>query len=83
MPELHSGDAAAEVAAPVPCPAACRPQAWSAAASVAVLTAALGLAPGGSTLVVAPIAPALAGRIRVDGIRYRGSVVPINWDGAI
>ncbi|NRG40936.1 amylo-alpha-1,6-glucosidase [Rathayibacter sp. VKM Ac-2835] len=83
MPELHSGDAAVEVAAPVPYPAACRPQAWSAAASIAVLTAALGLAPGGGTLVVAPITPALAGSIRVDGIRYRGSVVPIDWDGAL
>ncbi|PPF26744.1 MULTISPECIES: glycogen debranching N-terminal domain-containing protein [unclassified Rathayibacter] len=83
MPELHSGDPAAEVHAPVPYPAACRPQAWSAAASVAVLSAALGLAPGGDTLVVAPLSPALAGPIRVDGIRYRGSVVPVDWDGKI
>lgn len=83
MPELHSGDPAAEVHAPVPYPAACRPQAWSAAASVAVLSVALGLAPGGDTLVVAPLSPALAGRIRVDGIRYRGSVVPVDWDGRI
>ncbi|WBU37391.1 glycogen debranching N-terminal domain-containing protein [Homoserinibacter sp. YIM 151385] len=36
MPELHSGDAAGERAAPAPYPAACRPQAWSAAAAVAV-----------------------------------------------
>lgn len=34
VPELHAGDAAAEVAAPAPYPAACRPQAWSAAAAV-------------------------------------------------
>lgn len=45
MPELHSGDPVAEVAKPVPYPAACRPQAWSAASSVAVLTAVLGLEP--------------------------------------
>ncbi|QKS12654.1 amylo-alpha-1,6-glucosidase [Curtobacterium sp. Csp1] len=32
MPELHAGDAAAEVSRPAPYPAACRPQAWSAAA---------------------------------------------------
>ncbi|WP_167305272.1 glycogen debranching N-terminal domain-containing protein [Rathayibacter sp. VKM Ac-2759] len=83
MPELHSGDAAVEVHSPVPYPAACRPQAWSAAAAVAVLTAALGLAPGGETLVVAPISPALAGPIRVHGVRHRGSVVPIDWDGAV
>ncbi len=36
MPELHSGDAAADVPAPAPYPAACRPQAWSAAAAIAV-----------------------------------------------
>ncbi|MFZ4894789.1 amylo-alpha-1,6-glucosidase [Plantibacter sp. Mn2098] len=36
MPELHSGDAAADIASPVPYPAACRPQAWSAAAAIAV-----------------------------------------------
>ncbi|MCJ1697630.1 amylo-alpha-1,6-glucosidase [Rathayibacter caricis] len=83
MPELHSGDSTAEAPAPVPYPAACRPQAWSAAAAVAVLSAALGLAPGGETLVVAPISPALAGPIRVDGIRHRGSVVPVDWDGRV
>jgi hypothetical protein len=37
MPELHSGDAG--FAGPVPYPAACRPQAWSAAAAVAVWNA--------------------------------------------
>ncbi len=36
MPELHSGDAAAAQPSPAPYPAACRPQAWSAAAAVAV-----------------------------------------------
>ena len=35
MPELHSGDPAAETRMPTPYPAACRPQAWSAAAAVA------------------------------------------------
>ncbi|MFC4243728.1 glycogen debranching N-terminal domain-containing protein [Gryllotalpicola reticulitermitis] len=39
MPELHSGDARADVAAPAPYPAACRPQAWSAAAVVPVIAA--------------------------------------------
>jgi glycogen debranching enzyme len=39
MPELYSGDARAEAPQPVPYPAACRPQAWSAAAAVTVLTA--------------------------------------------
>jgi hypothetical protein len=39
MPELHSGDPADAFPAPVPYPAACRPQAWSAAAAVAVWSA--------------------------------------------
>jgi len=39
MPELHGGDSADEVPAPVPYPAACRPQAWSAAAAITVLAA--------------------------------------------
>lgn len=39
MPELHSGDPASSTARPVPYPASCRPQAWSAAAAVAVLHA--------------------------------------------
>lgn len=43
MPELHSGDDAREVPRPVPYPAACRPQAWSAAASVAVWQALSGV----------------------------------------
>jgi hypothetical protein len=39
MPELHSGDPAASFRAPTPYPAACRPQAWSAAAAIAVWSA--------------------------------------------
>ncbi|BDZ48086.1 amylo-alpha-1,6-glucosidase [Frondihabitans sucicola] len=45
MPELHSGDDAREIPRPVPYPAACRPQAWSAAASVAVWQALHGVTP--------------------------------------
>ncbi|WP_231727807.1 MULTISPECIES: amylo-alpha-1,6-glucosidase [unclassified Rathayibacter] len=76
MPELHSGDPLG--AAPVPYPSSCRPQAWSAAAAIAVLTAALGLRPGDDSLGVTPLSPALAGPLRVHGIRYRGVDVPID-----
>ncbi|GIT78958.1 amylo-alpha-1,6-glucosidase [Leifsonia sp. LS1] len=72
MPELHSGDSSAETAAPIPYPAACRPQAWSAAAAVAVLTARLGLtadAPAGR-LDVTP--GSAAANTRVHGIRFAG-----------
>jgi hypothetical protein len=36
MPELHGGDPRRGAESPVPYPAACRPQAWSAAAAVAI-----------------------------------------------
>ncbi|WP_342768604.1 glycogen debranching N-terminal domain-containing protein [Gryllotalpicola protaetiae] len=36
MPELHSGDERRGTESPVPYPAACRPQAWSAAAAIAI-----------------------------------------------
>ena len=45
MPELHSGDAATRFARAVPYPAACRPQAWSAAAAIAVQTSTNGVKP--------------------------------------
>lgn len=44
MPELHGGDPAHESTAPVPYPASCRPQAWAAAAAVAVWAATGGAA---------------------------------------
>lgn len=48
VPELHGGEprtGPGSVPAPVPYPASCRPQAWSAASSVALLGAVLGLRP--------------------------------------
>jgi glycogen debranching enzyme len=85
MPELHSGDPAALFPAPVPYPAACRPQAWSAAASVAVLGSALGLEPDavGGTLSVSP--SAIFGALRVDGLRLGTAEVSItvNADGEV
>ena len=72
MPELHAGDSADETSTPVPYPAACRPQAWSAAAAVAVLSARLGLqadAPAGR-FVVDP--DPSAGTMRIRGLRFAG-----------
>lgn len=43
LPELWSGDSLDDAPGTVPYPAACRPQAWSAASAVTVLTASLGL----------------------------------------
>lgn len=75
VPELHSGDARAEVGRPVPYPAACRPQAWSAASAVAVLSAALRLIPDarGGAVAHAPL-PGFEG-LRVAGLRVAGREV--------
>ncbi|WP_326672632.1 glycogen debranching N-terminal domain-containing protein [Streptomyces canus] len=45
LPELWGGDARTDTPGPVPYPAACRPQAWSAAAAIALMTALTGLEP--------------------------------------
>ncbi|MBT0992983.1 amylo-alpha-1,6-glucosidase [Cellulomonas sp. DKR-3] len=80
MPELYGGDAADDVASAVAYPAACRPQAWSAATSVALLTALLGLSPDGDRLEVAPLAPSPVGALHVDGLRFRGRSVALRAD---
>jgi glycogen debranching enzyme len=69
MPELHSGDPVDEVARPIPYPAACRPQAWSAASSVAVLTAALGLIPDAAAGTVASSPLLGLGSVGARGLR--------------
>ncbi len=77
MPELHSGDPADEVTRPVPYPAACRPQAWSAAASVAVLTAALGLVPDAAagTITASPLLG--LGSVAARGLRVGDRTVDV------
>ena len=85
MPELHAGDAAADTAAPIPYPAACRPQAWSAAAAVAVLAARLGLdADAGAGRFDVRPSPG-AGTIRVTGLRFAGAshTVSVGADGSV
>ena len=79
MPELHSGDPAG-TGGPIPYPAACRPQAWSAAAAVSVLSDVLGLHPDRSTgrLLVDPL-PCARG-VRVDGIAFNGRVGRVTTD---
>ncbi len=87
LPELYSGDARAEVRRPVPYPAACRPQAWSAASAVAVVSASLGLAPDvpRGTLDVRPAAPSPVGALEVRGLRLAGAPldVAIAADGTV
>ncbi|RFA21042.1 amylo-alpha-1,6-glucosidase [Subtercola boreus] len=80
MPELHSGDPLTSASKAVPYPAACRPQAWSAAAAVSVLTTTLGLNPDAAcgTLAVNPIRPAPAGALTVTGLRVGSSAHTIH-----
>ncbi|MDT0164370.1 glycogen debranching N-terminal domain-containing protein [Actinotalea sp. AC32] len=82
LPELHAGDARGTVPAAVPYPAACRPQAWSAASAVALLTAVLGLesdVPGG-TLRVAGSTPSVVGAVHVRGLRVAGAPLEVRTD---
>ena len=82
LPELYGGDARTEVPVPVPYPAACRPQAWSATAAVAVLTAVTGLrphVPAGST-ALSPLTPSPVGALRARGLRLAGRRVGVDVD---
>jgi glycogen debranching enzyme len=72
MPELHSGDSALDTSSPVPYPAACRPQAWSAAAAVAVLSARLGLRADAPEGIFTTDAEPGTGSIHVSGLRFAG-----------
>ena len=82
MPELFGGFDRSEEPTPLPYPASCRPQAWSAAAAVVLLQAALGwevdvpegwfrLQPGES-----------GSALRVTGLRLAGVDFSLSTDGA-
>ena len=77
LPELYSGDDRTVWSRPVPYPAACHPQAWSAAASVAILQAALGVYPDVPQGIVhlRPMRGAPLGAIDVHGLRIAGTEV--------
>jgi glycogen debranching enzyme len=87
LPELYGGDARGTVPRVVPYPAACRPQAWSAAAAVSVLGAALGLRPDvpAGRLDVDPPVPAPLGAVAVRGLRVAGQPlqVRVGADGTV
>ncbi len=69
---------------PIPYPASCRPQAWSAASAVALLTIALGLSVDvpGRTVTVEPPPGLPFGPISVRGIRAGDAVLAIAVDAA-
>jgi glycogen debranching enzyme len=82
LPELHSGDTRGTVPTVVPYPAACRPQAWSAAAAVVLLSSIVGLeadVPAG-LLKVRPMSPSPVGAVQVRGLRIAGYDLDIDID---
>ena len=84
MPELFGGDARGAVARPTPYPASCRPQAWSAASAVALLTATLGLeadAPA-ARIAVRPATPGPFGALQVTGLQLAGAPLDLEVDAA-
>ncbi len=84
LPELHGGEATQDGGVPLPYPAACRPQAWSAAAAVAILSAVLGLdadAPNGK-LVLHPLRPSPVGELTVRGLQVGGAPLDVQLNAA-
>jgi glycogen debranching enzyme len=78
LPELYGGHARGELTAPLPYPASCHPQAWAAAASIAMLAALLGVRPDvpGGTVALSPVATATVPR-RVSGLRIGEAEVSV------
>ncbi|WP_323138272.1 amylo-alpha-1,6-glucosidase (plasmid) [Streptomyces sp. NBC_01340] len=87
LPELWGGDARADTPAPVPYPAACRPQAWSAASAIALMTALTGLEPDvpAGRLRLRSTGPLPVGALTVAGLTVAGERldVTISSDGRI
>ncbi len=85
LPELYSD--AGVLGAPVPYPASCRPQAWSAASAVVLLTVALGLSVDvpARTVTVRPPRPSTFGALTVHGIRVGPAIltVAVGADGTV
>lgn len=82
IPELFAGDDRIDQPTPVPYPASCRPQAWSAAAAVSVLSAVLGLSPVGGTLTARPVSPWPFGALSVTGFRVGDRVFRVDVTAA-
>jgi glycogen debranching enzyme len=82
LPELFGGHSRTEFGAAVPYPAACRPQAWSAAASIAAVTALLGLRPDApaSTVRLRPARPCPVGGLDVRGLRLGDASFDVSVD---
>ncbi|MET7697710.1 MULTISPECIES: amylo-alpha-1,6-glucosidase [unclassified Streptomyces] len=84
MPELYGGDARVKGSPLVPLayPAACRPQGWSAAAGVALLSAFLGLRPDAPNrrLHLRPLPTELFPPLHVEGLQVAGHRLSVHVD---
>jgi glycogen debranching enzyme len=96
MPELHGGQRAEAGQRPIPYPASCRPQAWSAASSIAILAALLGPRPDAraGSLDFRPLRSGSAdgpnselpvGELTVTGLRFAGQPLAVRLaaDGSV
>ena len=84
MPELFAGIGRDASPQPLPYPAACRPQAWAATASVALVSALLGLdadIPNG-TIHIDPMRPTPVRRLRVEGLMAGAAQFALTVDGS-
>ncbi|HEX8092975.1 amylo-alpha-1,6-glucosidase, partial [Jatrophihabitans sp.] len=75
MPELHGGHRAEPGRRPIPYPASCRPQAWSAAAAMAIVTALLGPRPDAPAGAL-EFRPLKVRPAEVPSVEFRPSTVP-------
>lgn len=78
VPELYGGFDIADAPLPIPYPASCSPQAWSAASSIVLLQAFLGLdadAPN-NTLTLRPATG--IGAVAVTGLRFAGARLDVS-----
>ena len=83
LPELYGGRGVGEETTPTPYPASCRPQAWAAAAAIAVIVAALGIEPDvpGGRLVLNPADSLPWEHLEVSGLRLGGDVLSVRLHG--
>jgi glycogen debranching enzyme len=84
LPELYGGESAGGGRRPLAYPAACRPQAWSAAAALVVLTTTLGLTPDvpAGRVTLRPMRPSPVGELTVRGLRVAGQPLDVRLTAA-
>ncbi len=85
VPELFGGFDAVEMPVPAPYPASCRPQAWSAASAVVVLTSCLGLAADVPQGVITLSPTSTVGGLSVAGLRVADGQLSVRThaDGSV